>query len=221
MVIDINSTNVLFMPVTYYTIKGEDETIERITLNGDELNLKSDEDLVKAIDSLCAAKKSALFSDAETSLLDVFGTGFGNQMTELAKHFNEITEDLIYKLENMRIALRVNDNVHAGCNTCDLIDLCSSRNVENIVEPDCELGICPEHGCADCTFDDEYHEETEAEIEATRASDAVEAVSNTRTFHWAQKYMDEVIDPESDLLGSEYNTLLAMFTQYGEWILKQ
>lgn len=178
MVIDINSTNILFMPVTYYTIKGENEAIERITINGEELNLKSDEDLVKAIDSLCAAKKSAIFSDDETSMLDIFGAGFGNQMTELSKHFNEITEDLIYTIENMRIALR-NAN-----------------------------------GCADCTFND-------AEIEAAKASDAVEAVANTRTFHWAQKYMDEVIDPASELSGPEYNTLLAMFTQYGEWILNQ
>lgn len=57
--------------------------------------------------------------------------------------------------------------------------------------------------------------------EAEKASEAVEAVSNTRTFHWAQKYMDTVIDPASELTGPEYNTLLAMFTQYGEWILKQ
>jgi hypothetical protein len=207
MVIDINNTNILFMPVTYYTIKGENEAIERITINGEELNLKSDEDLVKAIDSLSAAKKSAMFSDDETSMLDIFGAGFGNQMTELSKHFNEITEDLIYKIENMRIALR-NAN---GCNKCDL---CSSCNENNKVEPDCELGICPEGGCSDCTFND-------AEIEATKASDAVEAVANTRTFKWAQKYMDEVIDPASELSGPEYNTLLAMFTQYGEWILNQ
>lgn len=215
MVIDINNTNILFMPVTYYTIKGENEAIERITINGKELNLKSDEDLVKAIDSLCAAKKSAMFSDDETSLLDVFGEGFGNQMTELSKHFNEITEDLIYKIENMRIVL---------------------RNENNIVEPDCELGICPEGGCADCTFNDAEIEPTKcceacctcvdekyctACQEAEKASEAVEAVSNTRTFRWAQKYMDEVIDPASELSGPEYNTLLAMFTQYGEWILKQ
>jgi pyruvate-formate lyase-activating enzyme len=73
---------------------------------------------------------------------------------------------------------------------------------------------CPKCSC-------EYHEETPAEADARVASDAVEAVSNTRTFTWAQKYMDEVIDPQSELTGPEYNTLLAMFTQYGEWILKQ
>ena len=229
MVIDINNTNILFMPVTFYTIKGENEAIERITINGNELNLKSDEDLVKAIDSLCAAKKSAMFNDDETSLLDVFGEGFGNQMTELSKHFNEITEDLIYKIENMRIALR-NAN---GCNKCDL---CSSCNENNIVEPDCELGICPEGGCVDCTFNDAENEPVKcceecctlvddkycaACHEAEKAAEAVEAVSNTRTFNWAQKYMDEVIDPAAELSGPEYNTLLAMFTQYGEWILKQ
>lgn len=71
--------------------------------------------------------------------------------------------------------------------------------------------------CCTCT-DDMY---CAACQEAEKASEAVEAVSNTRTFHWAQKYMDTVIDPSSELTGPEYNTLLAMFTQYGEWILKQ
>lgn len=75
----------------------------------------------------------------------------------------------------------------------------------------------PCKACCSCT-DADY---CEACQNASQASEAVEAVSNTRTFHWAQKYMDTVIDPASELTGPEYNTLLAMFTQYGEWILKQ
>lgn len=81
-------------------------------------------------------------------------------------------------------------------------------------------GIEPTKCCEECCtcVDDKY---CAACQEAEKASEAVEAVSNTRTFHWAQKYMDTVIDPVSELTGPEYNTLLAMFTQYGEWILKQ
>ena len=186
MILEISKTNVLWMPVTYYTVKGDDDVIEKITLDGKELNLQSETDLLKAIDALVDSQKSANFSMDETnSINDLFGTTFGTNVTRLAERFNTITENLIRKIENMRVAL-----IKANCITCS------------------------ECGC-------EYHEETPAEAEARVASAAVEAVSNTRTFTWAQKYMDEVIDPQSELTGPEYNTLLAMFTQYGEWILKQ
>lgn len=201
MILEISKTNVLWMPVTFYTVKGDDDVIEKIILDGKELNLHSETDLLKAIDALVDSQKSANFSSDETnSINDIFGTAFGADVTRLAERFNTITETLICKIENMRVAL-INAN-YSACTGCDTLDVCSS-----LVEPDC--------------YECEYHEETPAEVEAKKASDAVEAVSNTRTFHWAQKYMDEVIDPESELLGPEYNTLLAMFTQYGEWILKQ
>lgn len=189
MILEISKTNVLWMPVTYYTVKGDDDVIEQITLDGKELNLHSETDLLKAIDALVDSQKSANFSIDETnSINDLFGATFGTNVTRLAERFNTITDNLICKIENMRIAL-----INANYNTC------------------------PNTCCDGC----EYHEETPAEEEAREASDAVEAVSNTRTFTWAQKYMDEVIDPASELSGPEYNTLLAMFTQYGEWILKQ
>jgi hypothetical protein len=211
MILEISKTNVLWMPVTYYTIKGDDDVIEKIILDGKELNLYSETDLLKAIDALVDSKKSANFSMDETnSINDLFGATFGTNITRLAERFNTITENLIRKIENMRISL-INAN-YSSCNGCELLDVCSSH-----VEPDCDLGICPDNGCCGC----EYHEETPAETEARQASDAVEAVSKTRTFHWAQKYMDNIIDPHAELTGAEYNTLLAMFTQYGEWILKQ
>lgn len=211
MILEISKTTVLWAPVTYYTVKGDDDVIEKITLNGKELNLQSETDLLQAIDALVDSKKSANFSIDETnSINDIFGASFGTKFTRLAERFNVITDNLICKIENMRVAL-LNAN-YSTCTGCDLLDVCSST-----VEPDCDLGICPDNGCCDC----EYHEETPAEAEARAASEAVEAVANTRTFTWAQKYMDEVIDPASELSGPEYNTLLAMFTQYGEWILKQ
>lgn len=184
MILEISKTTVLWMPITYYTVKGDDDVIEKITLDGKELDLQSETDLLKAIDALVDSRKSANFSMDETnSINDLFGATFGNNVTRLAERFNTITDNLICKIENMRVAL-----VNANYDTCTECD---------------------------------YHEETPAEAEARVASEAVEAVSNTRTFTWAQKYMDEVIDPVSELSGPEYNTLLAMFTQYGEWILKQ
>lgn len=181
MILEISKTNVLWMPITFYTVKGNDDVIEKIILDGKELDLHSDEDLVKAIDALNESKKSAMFSTDETNCMnDLFGVNFGVNVTALSERFNVITENLINIIETMRASIKTLDN-----------------------------------------FDGEDYVETEAEYEARKASDAVEAVSNTRTFHWAQKYMDSVIDPASELSGPEYNTLLAMFTQYGEWILKQ
>ena len=182
MILEITKTNLLWKPLTYCTIKGEGDVIEKITINGEELDLKSDEDLVRALDAVMESKNSANFSTDEYSAVNnLFGNAFGDKLSTLIDRFNEITEDLIYKIEQMRFNLK---NNCAEC-SCEEVDYCAQ----------CE--------------------------EATKAAEAVEAVSNTRTFTWAQKYMDEVIDPASELSGPEYNTLLAMFTQYGEWILNQ
>lgn len=43
----------------------------------------------------------------------------------------------------------------------------------------------------------------------------------SRTFELAQRYMNEVFDADDQMDAAEYNTLLAMFTQYGDWILAQ
>lgn len=53
------------------------------------------------------------------------------------------------------------------------------------------------------------------------AEDTPEVTSNTRTLYWAQKYMDTVLDPASELTNSEYHSILALLVQYGDWILKQ
>ena len=57
--------------------------------------------------------------------------------------------------------------------------------------------------------------------ESKEAEDTPEVTSNTRTLHWAQKYMDTVLDPASELTNSEYHSILALLVQYGDWILKQ
>ena len=53
------------------------------------------------------------------------------------------------------------------------------------------------------------------------AEDTPEVASNTRTLHWAQKYMDTVLDPASELTNSRYHSILALLVQYRDWILKQ
>ena len=57
--------------------------------------------------------------------------------------------------------------------------------------------------------------------EGKETEDTPEVTSNTRTLHWAQKYMDTVLDPVSELTNSEYHSILALLVQYGDWILKQ
>lgn len=57
--------------------------------------------------------------------------------------------------------------------------------------------------------------------ECKETEDTPEVTSNTRTLHWAQKYMDTVLDPASELTNSEYHSILALLVQYGDWILKQ
>ena len=70
-------------------------------------------------------------------------------------------------------------------------------------------------GCCTCKDDKCCVEGEEVE------DDPDEDISSTRTLYWAQQYMDTVIDPESELSDADYNTFLAMFTQYGDWILNQ
>lgn len=184
MVIDINKTNILWVPVTYYTVKGNNQEIEKITIDGVELDLTNDADLVKAINALLESKQSVNTSEEEANIAaNVFGIGNFN---ELASKFNEITDNLIYKIETMRYDLRkkCTPEVNTPC--------------------ECSLDMC--------------HKNCEEDAQAEQAASIM---SNCRTFHWASKYMEEVIDPNDELSGAEYNTLLAMFAQYGEWILNQ
>lgn len=80
-----------------------------------------------------------------------------------------------------------------------------------------EYGIPPK--CCDecCTCKDVKCPVKEEEVE----DDSDEEASNTRTLYWAQQYMDTVIDPKSELSDADFNTFLAMFTQYGDWLLNQ
>ena len=48
-----------------------------------------------------------------------------------------------------------------------------------------------------------------------------EPVSNTMTFELARKYIETVMDPASELSDADYNVILTILTDYGNWVLKQ
>ena len=48
-----------------------------------------------------------------------------------------------------------------------------------------------------------------------------EPVSNTMTFELARKYIETVMDPASELPDADYNVILTILTDYGNWVLKQ
>lgn len=57
--------------------------------------------------------------------------------------------------------------------------------------------------------------------EAEKTAKTTEEVSKPKTFYWAKKYIETVMDPVSELPDSDYNVILKTLTQYGEWLLKQ
>ena len=181
-------------PFKYYAVEQNNNSdIEAICYLGEELDLNDPKSYDLAIDFLndCKEYDSKLCDRCNSPILEAF---FGTTFTSNLEKIQDTlneTTDTIIKL--------LESTKH---------ELKASK----VIEP---TKCCEE--CCTCT-DDKY---CAACQEAEMAAESVEAVSNTRTFHWAQKYMDTVIDPAAELTGPEYNTLLAMFTQYGEWILKQ
>ena len=194
MILKLNTYNYFFSdaPFKYYAIENPNEVdIEAIYYAGEALDLTNPESLDFAINFLNECKQSDI------------------EICNSCK--SPITETLFGSSFIMNI-----DKIHETMNetTDKVIELLTVAKYEllKVNEP---VKCCEE--CCTCV-DDKY---CAACQEASKAAEAVEAVSNTRTFHWAQKYMDTIIDPHAELTGAEYNTLLAMFTQYGEWILKQ
>lgn len=194
MILKLNTYNYFFSdtPFKYYAIENPNEAdIEAIYYGGEALDLTNPESLDFAINFLTECRQSNI------------------EICDSCK------SPLVETLLGSTFITNV-DKIRETMNgtTDKIIELLSVAKYELLKENE-PVKCCDE--CCTCV-DDRY---CAACQEAEKASEAVEAVSNTRTFHWAQKYMDTVIDPASELTGPEYNTLLAMFTQYGEWILKQ
>jgi hypothetical protein len=194
MILKLNTYNYFFAssPFKYYAVEQNgNPDIEAIYYLGEELDLTNPESYELAINFLNDCKECDC-EICDTCKSPMAGTLLGTTF--------------ISNLE------KIHDTVNET--TDKVIELLTAEKYELLKENE-PVKCCEE--CCTCV-DDKY---CAACQEAEKASKAVEAVSNTRTFHWAQKYMDTIIDPNSELTGAEYNTLLAMFTQYGEWILKQ
>jgi len=218
MILEITKFNFLNDTVAFKIYAGSTtDSFEKILVDNKEIDLTSIDELNKVIDILKQSLKNDLdlcsFNKEENDFLNVLGLGSFKESLEKMYNKNRDNINAIIEVINSMISKLMPKE--CACDSCDLLDVCSNQSNE----ADCEIGICPENGCEGCDCEDvDYCNDCN---EAERASKSVEAVLNTRTFHWAQKYMDTVIDPQGELTGPEFNTLLAMFTQYGEWILQQ
>ena len=194
MILKLNTYNYFFAssPFKYYAVEQNgNPDIEAIYYLGEELDLTNPESYELAINFLNDCK------ECDCEICDTCKSPMAETL---------LGTTFISNLE------KIHDTVNET--TDKVIELLTAAKYELLKENE-PVKCCDE--CCTCV-DDKY---CAACQEAEKASKAVEAVSNTRTFHWAQKYMDTIIDPHAELTGAEYNTLLAMFTQYGEWILKQ
>lgn len=198
MILKLNTYNYFFAssPFKFYAVEQNgNPDIEEIYYLGEELDLTNPESYDLAIDFLKSCKECdcEICDTCKSPMAEtLLGKTFVSNLEKIHDTVNETTDKIIELLNNTKNELL--------------------KGIEPCADDDLPCKACC--SCADTDY-------CEACQNASKASDAVEAVSNTRTFQWAQKYMDEVIDPASELTGPEYNTLLAMFTQYGEWILKQ
>lgn len=129
----------------------------------------------------------------DREIRDTFsGVFFGSNFNKIYDTINDTADTLIDLLTRKKNTLHTDEDL--PCKTC-----CSCSGTDY---------------CKTC-------QEVNASEVYDEAEQASKAVSATGTCHWAQKYMDTVIDPASELSAAEYNTFLAIFTQYGDWLLKQ
>lgn len=195
MILKLNTYNHCFLgdsAFKYYVVENNDyPIIEGIQYLGEDLDIEDPKSYDLAIDFLNDCKES------DSEICDAYKYGMADIflgtifVSNLEKIHDTINNEIDEIIEGLRI---IRD------------EILQSKEGEPIK--------CCE-GCCTCKDDKRPVEEEEVE------DDSYEEASNTRTFHWAQKYMDTVIDPKSELSDADFNTFLAMFTQYGDWLLKQ
>ena len=195
MIFKLNTYNHCFLgdsAFKYYVVENNDYPIlEGIQYLGEDLDIEDPKSYDLAIDLLNDCKES------DSEICDAYKYGMADIflgtifVSNLEKIHDTINKEIDEIIEGLRI-------------TRD--GILQSKEGEPIK--------CCE-GCCTCKDDKCPVEEEEVE------DDSYEEASNTRTLYWAQQYMDTVIDPESELSDADYNTFLAMFTQYGDWLLKQ
>ena len=195
MILKLNTYNHCFLgdsAFKYYVVENNDYPIlEGIQYLGEDLDIEDPKSYDLAIDFLNDCKES------DSEICDAYKYGMSDIflgtifVSNLEKIHDTINKEIDEIIEGLRI-------------TRD--GILQSKEGEPIK--------CCE-GCCTCKDDKCPVEEEEVE------DDSYEEASNTRTLYWAQQYMDKVIDPKSELTDADFNTFLAMFTQYGDWLLKQ
>ena len=195
MILKLNTYNHCFLgnsAFKYYVVENNDyPIIEEIQYLGEDVDIDDPKSYDLAIDFLNDCKES------DSEICDAYKYGMSDIflgtifVSNLEKIHDTINKEIDEIIEGLRI---IRD------------EILQSKEGESIK--------CCE-GCCTCK-DDKWCVDGE-EVE----DDSDEEASNTRTLYWAQQYMDTVIDPKSELSNADFNTFLAMFTQYGDWLLKQ
>ena len=195
MILKLNTYNHCFLgdsAFKYYVVENNDyPIIEKIQYLGEDLDIDDPKSYDLAIDFLNDCKES------DSEIYDAYKYGMSDIflgtifVSNLEKIHDTINKEIDEIVEELRI---IRD------------EILQSKEGESIK-------CCEE--C--CTCKDNKCPVEEEEVE----DDFNEEAPNTRTLYWAQQYMDTVIDPKSELSDADFNTFLAMFTQYGDWLLNQ
>lgn len=195
MILKLNTYNHCFFgdsAFKCYAVENNDyPIIEKIQYLGEDLDIEDPKSYDLAIDFLNDCKES------DSEICDAYKYGMADIflgtifVSNLEKIHDTINKEIDAIIEGLQI---IRD------------EILQSKEGEPIK---CCEGCCT---CKDtkCCAEGE-------EVEA----DSDEEASNTKTLYWAQQYMDTVIDPNSELSDADFNTFLALFTQYGDWLLKQ
>ena len=195
MILKLNTYNHCFFgdsAFKYYVVENNDyPIIEKIQYLGEDLDIDDPKSYDLAIDFLNDCKES------DSEICDAYKYGMSDIflgtifVSNLEKIHDTINKEIDEIIEGLRI---IRD------------EILQSKEGEPIK---CCEGHCTCKDIKCCAEDDEVEDDSEEEA------------SNTRTLYWAQQYMDTVIDPKSELSDADFNTFLALFTQYGDWLLNQ
>ena len=195
MILKLNTYNHCFLgdsAFKYYVVENNDyPIIEEIKYLGEDLDIDDPKSYDFAIDFLNDCKES------DSEICDAYKYGMADIFlgTIFVSNLEKIHDSINKEIDAIIEVLRITRD-----------GILQSKEGEPIK--------CCE-GCCTCKDVKCCAEGEEAE------DDLGKEASNTKTLYWAQQYMDTVIDPKSELSDADFNTFLALFTQYGDWLLNQ
>ena len=198
MILKLNTYNHCFLgdsAFKYYVVENNDyPIIEKIQYLGEDLDIDDPKSYDLAIDFLndCKESDSEICDAYKYGMSDIFlGTIFVSNLEKIHDSINKEIDAIIEVLRITRDGI-LQSKEGEPIKCCD--ECCTCKD---------------DKWCAACQ-----------EVNVPAISDE-EEVLNPSTLHWAQKYMETVIDPKAELSDADFNTFLAIFTQYGDWLLKQ